>query len=865
MAVHSSLAVQDWHRLNRLLERALEVNAGERTAWFATLPAESSDLRPLLEELLARSALNSLEGTSETLQPAVRMAAEALASMRREQPGDRIGPWRLQRMLAEGGMGMVWMAQRADGVMQRIAALKLPHAEWIDRGLSERIARERTILARLQHPHIAVLYDAGITAEGRPYLALEYVDGEPIDIYWRRQTSDLEPLLRLFVQVVRAVAYAHSRLVIHRDLKPSNVLVTTEGAPKLLDFGISKLLVGDAPMTEETALTRMGGRPLTLSYAAPEQILGLPISVAADIYALGVMLYELASGVRPYRATNPRALEQEILRGELRRPSEAVADRQRAKALRGDLDAIVLTALKREPENRYQSAATLADDVERYLAAQPVTAQPDSRAYRLRKFVNRNRLAVAAGSTVVIALGIGLGAALWQANVASDQAQRATALNTFVLSLIQRADPNASQQTKAADLAMLGAIEERIDNEFKGSPEQLLQLRVTVGDAYRNRGEVMAARRVFERAANEATSALPADDLMLLTARVRAADVYLIVSSEASQDLDRAIEILRSKAAAGSELLVDALVNRDRLENWYGVPAFPAPERRLQILNEAFELATRHFGNGSRQQLKVVPPLAGLKLILKGPAEFQRFVESSLAHAAARPDGVSSSFEYFDASSSYGLHLCTTGRSAEGLSILRDSLAAIQTAHGPNSLPLETVLNALSRCFFTIGDPTGYRYIEDAFEVAAARERPPSTNLLRRAEYALYMMDRISDYETGERYYQHAIANSHAIPEPALRERIMTGVMMTRVCLLATRGDADGAEAVAAPLVAYYDAEFHRIGLITANQGDLWLCLSSAQRQNGRFAEATETAQKMVDRCRATNAKFSCCDGVGHV
>ncbi len=344
---------------------------------------------------------------------------------------------------------------------------------------------------------------------------------------------------------------------------------------------------------------------------------------------------------------------------------------------------------------------------------------------------------------------------------------------------------------------------------------------------------------------------------MLLTARVRAADVHLIVSSEASQDLDRAIEILRSKGTAGSELLVDALVNRDRLEASYGVPAFPAPERRLQILNEAFELATRHFGDGSRQQLKVVPQLAGLKLIREGPAELQRFFESSLALAAARPDGVSSSFEYFDASSSYGL------KSLHDRSQCRRSFdTACLACRNPScarteQLPLESVLVALSRCFFSIGDPTGYRYIEDAFEVAAARERPPSTNLLRRAESALYMMDRIPDFEAGERYYQHAIVNSHAIPEPALREKIMTGVMMTRVCLLASRGDDDGAEAVAAPLVAHYDAEFRRIGVITANQGDLWLCLSAAQRQNGRFVEAAETAQKMVDRCRATNAKFS--------
>ena len=265
------------------------------------MPAESSDLRPLLEELLARSAFNSLEGTSETLQPAVRMAAEALASMRREQPGDRIGPWRLQRMLAEGGMGMVWMAERADGVMQRIAALKLPHAEWIDRGLSERIARERVdtgaiatpehrcALRRWGHGRRAALPRARVRRR------------QPIDDYWPPEQLDFEALLRLFVQVVRAVAVRAFKPRHSSRLEAKQCLVTAEGAPKLLDFGISKLLEGDTPTTEETALTRLVGRPLTLSYAAPEQILGLPISVAADIYAFGVMLYELLSGARPYQ------------------------------------------------------------------------------------------------------------------------------------------------------------------------------------------------------------------------------------------------------------------------------------------------------------------------------------------------------------------------------------------------------------------------------------------------------------------------------------------------------------------------------------------------------------------------------------
>src|SRR5687767_6525128 len=444
MAIHTSLTVEDWHRLNRLLEQGLEFEGSARTAWLDALGGEDQHLRAVLVDLLTQSdATGFADGATHPSTSVARIASHALAAMRREQPGDRIGPWQLTRLLAEGGMGAVWVAQRADGVMTRTAALKLPRAEWIDQGLSERIARERAILARLQHPHIAVLYDAGLGAEGRPYLALEYVDGIAIDAYCTGR--DLKEILRLYVQVIRAVAYAHAQLIIHRDLKPANVLVTADGLPKLLDFGISKLIEGDAPTIDETALTKLAGRPLTLAYAAPEQVLGLPITVAADVYALGVTLFELLTESRLYRATEPRALEGELLRGDLRKPSDTADDKQRAKALKGDLDAVIGKALKREPAERYQSAAAFADDLERYLEDQPVQAQPDSRAYRLRKFVTRNALSVAAGSAVLIALGIGLGVALWQANEARDQAARATALNTFVLGLIQQFDPRASQ------------------------------------------------------------------------------------------------------------------------------------------------------------------------------------------------------------------------------------------------------------------------------------------------------------------------------------------------------------------------------------------------------------------------------------
>ena len=375
-------------------------------------------------------------------------------------------------------------------------------------------------------------------------------------------------MLRLYVQVIRAVAYAHGQLIIHRDLKPANVLVTSEGLPKLLDFGISKLIEGDAPTIDETALTKLAGRPLTLAYAAPEQVLGLPITVAADVYALGVMLFELVTAERLYRATDQRGLEAEMLRGDLRKPSEAANDKLRAKALKGDLDAVIGKALKREPAERYQSAAALADDLERYLDGQPVQAQPDSRAYRFAKFIGRNRLPVAAAAAVLVALGIGLGTALWQADrarqqaeEARNQAERATALNTFVLSLIQQFDPSASQASKAADLALLSSIERRIDAEFKGSADQLLQLRVTVGNAYRERGQHADARRVYRRAIGEAESALPANHLELLKARVARAALGTS-DDEALQSIDTTIELLRQSGPAGIEPLIDALLAR---------------------------------------------------------------------------------------------------------------------------------------------------------------------------------------------------------------------------------------------------------------------------------------------------------------
>jgi hypothetical protein len=857
MSSEQALAAADWHRLNRLLEQALDLDAAQRTDWIDALPPDSLDLKPLLERLLSTELSDA---TSETLKPVVQMAAQAVATaMRRDSSGDRLGPWRLERLLAEGGMGAVWLAQRADGVMQRSAALKLPRAEWVDRGLSERIARERDILARLQHPHIAVLYDAGLGADGRPYLALEFVDGQPIDAWCKGR--ELQGVVRLFVQVVRAVAYAHAQLVIHRDLKPSNVLVSAAGVPKLLDFGISKLLVGDAPLAEETALTRLSGRALTLAYAAPEQVLGQPVAVTADVYALGVLLFELLAEARLYRAADSRALEAELLAGDLRKPSDAAPDRARGKRLRGDLDAIVLTALKREPSERYTTAAAFADDLERWLAEEPARARPDSRAYRLRKFVARNRLPVAAGSTIVLALAVGMGVALWQAQAAREQAQRATALNTFVLSLIRQADPNASRQTKEADVALLAAIEERIDNEFAGSPDQLLQLRVTVADAYRNRGEMLAARRVYQRAIDEAAPKLPADDLMLLSARVRAADPQIVVSTAGAAQLGPAIDLLRAKGPAGAELLIDALLIRRELEHEFGVPDRPMPGKESDYAREAHRVALANFGEGSRQQLRVLRPFSGLFFAMGTQGEdSSELLDSALAKARQRNDGTVDSLEYRMAEAARADGLCNNEQTAvDGFVMLEREIAAVRAAHGPNSALLELLLTLALYCqvpdsapLVQKRQPTG----ADVFEVAAAREKAPSMSRLRGAMLAHGRAVGGHDEAEAERFYQHIIENMPAVPEPALRERLTWGAQSSRMCQLARRGDADEVHRLGTALKPRLDALFARFGHITRHEYPFWVCLSDAERQLERYADAEAAARSLVDRCRGHTSSF---------
>ena len=378
-------------RIRSLVERALELDAEGRAHLLDRECAGDESLRREVEDLL-RAAGDSTEFLERPASPA---------------EGAKVGPWRIGRLLGTGGMGSVHLASRDDGQYEQRAALKLIRAGVGARELLRRFRNERQLLASLEHPGIARLLDGGQTEDGRPYIAMEFVDGVPIDVYCDAKGLDLRARIGLVLRVCDAVAEAHRSLVVHRDLKPSNILVTAAGEPKLIDFGIAKVL-GAEPGEATIDLTAANGSRLTPSYASPEQVRGERVTTASDVYSLGVVLYELLTGERPYRieSTEPTAILRIV--GESVPPLPSAASPSRARDLRGDLDAIVMKALRKEPDRRYTAVEPLARDLRLHLDGLPVLARPDTIRYRTGKFVRRHALAVGAAGFAVLALAAGL-------------------------------------------------------------------------------------------------------------------------------------------------------------------------------------------------------------------------------------------------------------------------------------------------------------------------------------------------------------------------------------------------------------------------------------------------------------------------
>ena len=503
----------DWDSVKSLFPRAMALPSDKRAAFVDRQCCDSSVVRAELEAMIAAadSDPDFLDEPAGVEEP----PAEALDSL---PPGTRLDAWEVRRHLGRGGMGDVYVAARADGTFTMEAALKVLKRGLDTDAILRRSLRERRILARLSHPNIARLLDAGATPDGRPFLVVELVDGVPITTWCSAHKSDVQQILGLMKTVCEAVAEAHRKLIVHRDLKPSNVLVDTAGRVKLLDFGIAKLLVDDDEF--EAVNTVVAGPALTPAYAAPEQVRGAPVTPAADVYALGVMLYELLTGVLPHcrDATAMVLLRAGHADAPIPRPSLALLDpvegsplspsdrKKRSRAISGDLDTVVLRALAAEPERRYGSAQELQEDLTAWLANRPVRAVPDSRRYRAARFLRRHRTSVAASTAAILALGVGLAATVWQGREVRAQREdviateaRMAAMREYLQHMFRETGIEQSHGESVSARKVIEKAAARIRQEFGNDPDAARQILLEVGEMSFQMDDAASAEATFRQ------------------------------------------------------------------------------------------------------------------------------------------------------------------------------------------------------------------------------------------------------------------------------------------------------------------------------------------------------------------------------
>lgn len=576
--------VESWQRVRNLFDQLVGLPPDQWSSALTALGVEDTVLRADVLAMLQADQSDLLKTSLAGQVPDVleNMINDADDQHRQSLAGRRVGAFRLLREIGQGGMGTVWLAERVDGQFRQQVAIKLIRGGWDAANVLARFRAERQILANLTHPNIARLVDGGVVDGDRPWLALEYVDGIDIVRYCDENRLSLVRRLRLFLTACDAVSHAHAHLIVHRDLKPSNLLVTASGELKLLDFGIAKL-IGDSG--ETATATRI----FTPEYAAPEQIQGGAMTTAVDVYALGMLLFELLAGRRPYRtSTNaPGQYELAITTQEPSRPSGVVTrsgDGDSAIALalrrdltptrlrrelRGDLDAIVLKALRKEPAQRYASVADMAVDIGNYLERRPVVARKGGWRYRAQRFVRRYAVAISLGVLAVVGLACGLVLALWQANearlqrdIARSESDKATQSLEFLLDVFRSVDPAQTQGRKVTADELLARGVDRIDNRSFDSAVQY-DLLLAMGEAYLGIGDSDEAHRLFQQAMQLQESAYPSDPLR----RVRLLVLLSRSAGRADNDdaagryLDEA-ERLLPEDAADTETAADLNVSR---------------------------------------------------------------------------------------------------------------------------------------------------------------------------------------------------------------------------------------------------------------------------------------------------------------
>lgn len=685
--------------------------------------------------------------------------------------GDLLGAYRLVRVLQSGGMGVVYLAERADGSFEQKVAIKLvlpTHLQGdplLAQQLLMRFEDERRLLARIKHPNVARIIDGGRTPGGQPWLAMEYVEnGRSLTDFCRAQALDVRDTVDLFAKVCEGVQAAHAHLVVHRDLKPDNVLVGGDGEPRLLDFGIAKLLQPDALEAPREANEFSA---MTPAYASPEQIRREGVSVRSDVYSLGVLLYQLLAGVRPYELgglrpsevehvvceTLPPPMRQALERSVMEAPQRA---RRRAQ-IKPELERIVARAMHKDPQRRYGSAQALADDLRRFLAGEPVQAHPDGAAYRLRKFLGRHRVASAIAAIALLAVVSSAGIAVWQAQQARQAARDVSELNDFLIGVLAASDPYQSGR----ELSLAEAVDKsaaEIDQRFAQRPALAAQLRNALGYSLLSRHRLEQAQPLLERGLLDAEASLPPLHPTRISLRESMAQLRL-AQGRHSQGV-ALLEGLRADLAdAGPEL---AALRRIVLNNLgvaflqqgeYGraKPLFLEAEAAAPAADAVDEAAL--LANLAQSAHGLEDPSAAERLYLRAEAVLrENYPQGHPDLAVAMSNRAELLFE--------------RGDSEAGFSVLRDSLAQREAVFGEAHPTVEVALLNLASQLYAVDRPDEARQqLERAVEIGTRMEPQGSSNQLR----ALLLLSRVlrgqGEFQASWDRYAQARAMAAVLPE----------------------------------------------------------------------------------------------------
>ena len=689
-------------RLSPLLDQVLDLEAPEREAWIAGLDGSDAELIPLLRKLLSSQ---SARETADILmvRPDFAALGEESSATAEFAAGDAVGPYRLLRELGRGGMGDVWLAERADGTLKREVALKLPVLGLRRNVLMQRFERERDILGALAHPNIARLYDAGLSADGQPYLALEYVHGQTIIQYADQHRLDATARVHLLRQIMDAVQYAHANLVIHRDLKPSNVLVTDDGKALLLDFGIAKLLEDEAGQVHETELTRLGGKALTLHYAAPEQVSGQPISIATDVWALGVLLYELVAGQRPFAAEDRNALERQVLDTDPQRPSRGRRGPIAAlpAGLASDLDTIVLKALKKAPTERYVTVSAFADDLDRWLRGEPVMAQKDSTWYRARKFIGRHRWTAAAASLAFAALAGFTLSLNNEVNKVTRERDRADRLAQFMTDAFKVADPSQERSARVTARELLDSATQNLENGLAADPDLRARLVLTMGRAYSGLGAVVQAEALLQKEYERASKTLGDDDPAVLALGSELANVLSVRWQSASAETLARDVVTRQRRVFGPDA-PEAAETESTLAYIFSIQG--RFDEAVALDEHSLAVARGHLSEDDPGLLDHRSRLAYymLKSGKADPRETERIFRELVASYRAKLGAANP--KTLTATNGLAAVLAKQGRFAEEEPLLRQALDDARQELPPEHPRMLDVLNNLAATLINMGD-----------------------------------------------------------------------------------------------------------------------------------------------------------------